>query len=897
MPISSRRQAGPSALAFLLVLLAGHPATLPGEAIDPQGFDTTPRSTPLNKPEPIERAEGSARLTMKGGLPDYNPGRPQGALSGKTVFLSPGHGWYYSSTLNRWATQRGNLFGIIEDHSNGEAVLNHLVRYLHNAGANVWTCRERDTNTNMVIVDNSEIAPAFTVTGTWPTSTASGNWWGSDYQYHAVSTTETAVATYTPDIPEAGYYAVYIWTPAAANRSTDAKVRVKHTGGTTTHVINMQRDGHTWRFLGRYYFNAGRDTAKGSVEISNEGSDPSKFVIADAVRFGGGMGDVVDGGSTSGKPRWEEAGNYFAFFMGQGSTLDSNHVRAMPRYAKWESESWEDSIYVSWHTNAASGSARGTDMYVYGPDPPGVPGSWDNFSGVVGSDNLATLILNEVVGDIQAGWDPAWPDGRRYAAYLGEVNPFENDEMPACLLEVAFHDNAQDIESIADPRFRDLVSRAVYQGIVRWWYQHADGPSSTPIAHDTLLPEPPTHLAVRNLGNGTLRVSWQPPPYDTGDGLLGDPATGYLVSMSTDGYGFDNGTATTDTYLDFTGLQEGDIFFFRVIATNAGGQSFPSEIGGAKVGSEPASVLVVNGFDRLDRGQMLIEDDPHDTDDLRRERPMRMNHYGYIRTYAAALDPLGTPFDSCSNEAVRDGNVSLTDYQKTIWQCGEESSTDHTFDDVEQAVVQAYVNQGGGLFVSGSEIGWDLDALNNGKAFYNNQLKAEHVSDSAGTYDISVPAGSIFSGIGSFSFDDGTQIYDVDSPDVIAPLAGAVTALTYQGGLGSVAGIVYPGTRRLVHFGFPFEAITSASIRAEIMEVVLDILTPGIPGDFDDDQDVDMEDYGHIQACLSDALSPLPPECLDANLDGDSNVDDADVALFMMCLSGANVPAAPDCAF
>ena len=45
--------------------------------------------------------------TEAGGLPTYNPGRPQGALSGKTVFLSPGHGWLYNSSYNAWMTQRG----------------------------------------------------------------------------------------------------------------------------------------------------------------------------------------------------------------------------------------------------------------------------------------------------------------------------------------------------------------------------------------------------------------------------------------------------------------------------------------------------------------------------------------------------------------------------------------------------------------------------------------------------------------------------------------------------------------------------------------------------------------------------------------------------------------------
>lgn len=782
--------------------------------------DFLPRPTgELNKPEPDGR-DGSA-AGRAGALPTYNPGQPVGALSGKTVFLSPGHGWYYASTLGRWATQRGNWSGLIEDMSNGEAVLNHLARYLHNAGANVWTCRERDFNTNMVIVDNTDGAPGYTTSGTWTTSTGAGTWYGSNYQHSAVSTTETAVATYTPDIPAAGYYAVYVWTPSASNRSTDARVRVRHTGGTTAHVINMQRDGNTWRFLGMYYFAAGRNAASGAVEISNQGTDPTKYVIADAVRFGGGMGDYVDGGMVSGWPRWEESGNYFPVFMGQPGAPYGT-VSGMPIYAKWESESWEDSVYFSWHSNATgSHTGHGTQMYVYAPGQP-PPGPFSAFGGVVGGDTLATRIFDEVMNDIHVDWDAAWP-GNKYSAYFGELNPSNNDEMPACLIEVAYHDSAADQPSLLDPRFRDLVARACYQGIVKWWYYNADGPSATPIPINTLLPEPPTHLAVRQTGPGAVRVSWRPPPYNTGDGLLGDPATGYIVQTSRDGLGFSDGTATTNTYFDFAGLSAGGVYYYRVIATNAGGQSFPTEVGGVKLDAGGVvPVLVVTGFDRLDRDAMLAEDDPYDAQAMLRERLERMNHYGYVRTFADAIGPTGIAFDSCSNEAVRDQDVDLSAYAAVIWQCGEESAELRTFDATEQTRVWAYLSGGGQLFVSGSEIGWDLDQQGHGAAFYNNLLKADFVADDADTYSVAAVAGSLFDGVAPFAFDNGAAIYDVNSPDVITPAGGGAPALSYVGGSGGTAGVVYDGAFRIVHFAFPFEAITEAGRRAEIMFVVLD---------------------------------------------------------------------------
>jgi len=737
------------------------------------------------------------------------------------VFLSPGHGWVYSSALNRWATQRGNSYGLIEDHSNGEAVFLHLARYLHNAGANVWPCRERDMNPHMVIIDNTDAAPDFSVSGTWTNSTGAGTWYGTNYKYAATSTTETAVATYAPSFPTDDEYAVYVWTPSAGNRSTAATVRVNHTGGTTTHLINMQQDGNTWRFLGLYHFAAGRDVPRGSVQISNVGSDPSTYVIADAVRFGGGMGDYVDGGKVSGFPRWEESGMYYGVFMGHVTT-PLGSVNAMPRYAKWENESWEDSIYISWHSNATGSSAvgHGTDVYVYGPNGP--PSPFSQFSGVAGSNTLAVRIRDEIVNDLRIAWnDPNWP-GRLYTAWFGELNPSNNDEMPGVLIEVAYHDNELDANSLVDPRFRDMVSRAVYQAVVKWWYHDHDGPSSTPAINATLLPEPPTHLAVRNLGDGTVRVSWRPPPSNSGNGLLGDPATGYRVQVSQDGLGFDEGTPTTSTQMDLTGLPVGAIRYVRVVATNQGGQSFPSEIGAVRVSASGTSpLLIVNGFDRMDRWMLLEEDDPYSANPMRRERPKRMNHYGYSRTYAAALQPTGLAFDYCANEAVRDNDVTLPPYTAVIWQLGKESVADATFEPLEQTRVGVYLLGGGKLFVSGSEIGYDLVGYGNGVGFYNNILKAAYVADSAGTYFVEPAAGSIFDGIGEFSFDNGSTIYNVNSPDVVAANGGSVVSMNYVGGVGGGAAVVYDGTYQMVYLGFPFEAITSDTSRLAVMICVL----------------------------------------------------------------------------
>ncbi len=54
----------------------------------------------------------------------------------------------------------------------------------------------------------------------------------------------------------------------------------------------------------------------GRVELSGQSSEPNKIVSADAVRFGGGVGVIERGGSTSGRPKFVEGARYWLQFAG-----------------------------------------------------------------------------------------------------------------------------------------------------------------------------------------------------------------------------------------------------------------------------------------------------------------------------------------------------------------------------------------------------------------------------------------------------------------------------------------------------------------------------------------------------------------------------------------------------
>lgn len=67
--------------------------------------------------------------------------------------------------------------------------------------------------------------------------------------------------------------------------------------------------------------------------------------------------------------------------------------------------------------------------------------------------------------------------------------------------------------------------------------------------------------------------------------------------------------------------------------------------------------------------------------------------------------------------------------------------------------------------------------------------------------------------------------------------------------------------------------------------------------DLDGDGDIDMDDFGYLQACFSGSgVAQTDPACSDALLDDDNDVDAEDLLIFRKCMSGPDIPAAPDCA-
>jgi MYXO-CTERM domain-containing protein len=765
--------------------------------------------------------------------------RRSGFLAGKSVYLSPGHGWTWTGSW--WTTQRGNSYGIVEDLSNAEAVDQFLVDYLVRAGAHVVPVREIDMTDEMVVCDdelgdtNPEVCvyeeqgdPSLfsdsTLAGYGPLALplesginpfeVGGN------RLLDTDSTETARFVWTLDVPRTDHYNVYVSYSSYSMRAPDAHYIVRHAGGEDHFRVNQRHMGGTWVFLGRFFFRQGSDPEKGAVILTNDSAhaDTDIQVSADAVRLGGGMGLIDRGGGVSGHPRYEESCRYHAQFVGAPSAVyDSSvdgdrtdDVSCRSRLAAWLHEPGDDAVYFSWHTNAGGGT--GTSIYIYWPSSHGY---CDGTQANPGSRELADLILAEVVGDIRAVWDPDWTDRGRRCAWFGELNPSYNDEMPAALIELAFHDLLEDVEDLREPDFRKFAARAVYQGIVKYFAER-DG------VEPELLPEPPTNVAVTHEGPCSVEVSWDPAPVDEASG---DPAESYLVYLAEGGVPMGAPIDTEGaTSLILHDLEPSNVYTVRVSAINAGGESQPSRLLAVRTAGWPAEVevLVVQGFGRLDSSQLLVRYESSALGDVDRMNIGRMNDGSYILRHGPEIAAYGAPFDSCEDTAVAAGRVDLADYRVVDVLAGRGASRQEPLLPELRRELRRFVESGGRLLISGSHLAGELaGGTAEEQAFLSEVCGVDSVDG-----DVSYEVSGVSVLEGTWQLEDGygaAPFYDVAVSDGLVGTESAEDVAIYGASASGVAGINHAtaGSGVVTFLAFPFEGIVSDSSRRDVMAQLL----------------------------------------------------------------------------
>ena len=190
-----------------------------------------------------------------------------------------------------------------------------------------------------------------------------------------------------------------------------------------------------------------------------------------------------------------------------------------------ESGALYDRIYISFHSNAAGGTARGTVALYNNVIADATPNQL----------RLATLVGNEIEADLVAlasslelPWGTRSPNTYHASFSYGEINnQIIQNEYDAIEVEVAFHDNQDDANLMLDTKVRNWVARATYQGVIKYFNEF----NALPLVY---LPEPPSNVRAIANGSGQVVVSWSAP------GSGGSAATNYVVYRSTDGYGFGN---------------------------------------------------------------------------------------------------------------------------------------------------------------------------------------------------------------------------------------------------------------------------------------------------------------------------------------------------------------------
>ncbi len=560
----------------------------------------------------------------------------------KNIALWHSHGYYYNAALDRWQWQRPRLFGTVEDLMPMMYVRSYIVPMLENAGATTFLPRERDTQTNEVIVDNdgstgnSEIR--YNNREAWKTGEEAGfalkdtlfdgeNPFRMGSFMETNSTTATEEVSFIPDIPEQGEYAVYLSWHRNPQNSSEVKYSVTHLGGTTEFLVNQQMGGETWIYLGTFQFAKGLHPEMGKITLNTQSTEKGKLTF-DALKFGGGMGNVARRPKTaptdtttfnwklSGKPRYMEGARYYLQHAGMSDTLvyslhdgkkdynDDYLSRAEwlnylmgtpngPRKNRNAGLGIPIDLALAFHTDAGitpDESIIGT-LGIYSTTRDN--GYFPNKQSKLASRDLTDIIQTQLVNDIQQLFNPQWT---RRGMWDKEYSEAWRPNVPAMLLELYSHQNLADVQPGIDPRFQFAVGRAIYKGILRFLStQNGD--------EYVVQPLPVNHFCIKKAGNNSVQLSWHP---------VNDPleptATPqrYKIYTREEGKDFDNGFIVVDTITTITLENPEKLYSFKVTALNEGGESFPSEILAAWLGGELSSpVLIVNGFDRISAPKVI----------------------------------------------------------------------------------------------------------------------------------------------------------------------------------------------------------------------------------------------------------------------------------------------------
>ncbi|NLC50595.1 MAG: xanthan lyase [Bacteroidales bacterium] len=573
-------------------------------------------------------------------------------LQNNHIALWQSHGWYYEQKLSRWEWQRARIFQTVEDIYTQSYVVPFIVPMLENAGANVLLPRERDYNRTEIIVDNNKTVnsqslyretngktdwqdtsmPGFAHTKEFYLDGENPFKMGTARQIKTITEGKESLAEWFPAIARKDKYGVYVSYQSLDNSTEEAHYRVYHAGGETDFLVNQQMGGGTWIFLGHFTFDKEKNHR---VVLSNKSNKAGEIVTADAVKIGGGMGNIArlphptgfekenakssDKPSTqqktlanieftpevSGYPRYTEAARYWLQWAGTPDSIYNISESKNDYTDDFQSRGY-------WVNYIAGGSsvlpkAKGLKVpidlaFAFHSDAGttmndsiiGTLGiymthhndeKFENGSSRWAARDLTELIMQEITNDIRADFEPNWTRRHLWNRSYSEARV---PNVPTMLLELLSHQNFADMRYGLDPAFRFTVSRAIYKGMLKF--------IASQYNRDYVVqPLPVQKFSSEFSGDKQIELKWEE-TFDEKEPTA--KPTKYIVYTRIDDNDFDNGFVTSQSTVKIA-IEKDKLYSFKVTAMNEGGQSFPSEILSVYRNSkEKGSVMIVNGFTR-----------------------------------------------------------------------------------------------------------------------------------------------------------------------------------------------------------------------------------------------------------------------------------------------------------
>ena len=555
---------------------------------------------------------------------------PKFGLFNNNISLWDSHGWFFDSKQDRWKWQRARLFGTVEDMLPMSFVLPYLIPMLENSGALVFLPRERDWQTEEIIIDNDRssagsemiisdtIIPDIVPVGFLLKDTLFMNQnpflLGTSFQFRDQ---KPPTIEYIPSFAKKGSYSVSVTYQSDSVSLANVIYCVYHNGGKTEFRINQLLGGGTWIYLGTFDFESGKHPDIGRVTVSCEG-DQKGILSVDAIKFGGGMGNVARkpinskfNYTLSGKPRYLEGARYYLQSSGFPDSLTYNPNKDKNDYnddyqsrGEWVNYLMGNpngpdkhlevkglqipiDLALAFHTDAGitpDDSIIGT-LGIYSTKADN--GVFPNGKSRLESRDLTDIVQSQVVADVRQLVNPQWT---RRGLWDKPYSEAWRPNVPTMLLELLSHQNIADMRFGLDPRFRFIASRAIYKGILKFLANQESRPY-------IVQPLPPDHFSIVRVNKNSVKLSWR----GVVDPL--EPSASpvkFKIYKRINDLGFDNGRVVEDT-VQIMNLEMSDcIFSFKVTAINQGGESFSSEILSAGIKhSEKGEVLIVSAFNRI----------------------------------------------------------------------------------------------------------------------------------------------------------------------------------------------------------------------------------------------------------------------------------------------------------